>query len=216
MGHVLLVTGWPRRVTRDSFEGIELGNVWPAGAQRVWKLPTIESTRAYSGLHKSEMLFRVDPNTGALILFGELIEKTRQLCRVDNESVEVWQSPSQLRMRPRLDLMTDVLNEMVAQETNWSLKTAVRAVFKSSLVDPTGQDGEILLEELRECWDVAPICTSVVIIFWQRYLEKLALAEGQGEGDFVLSWMPLKADRALPGNLIRFLEESGWNSITSV
>ena len=135
---------------------------------------------------------------------------------IDNEKVEVWQCPSDLRMRPRLDLMSGALKEMMAQQANWSMRTAVRAAFRSSSIDTNSFDGETLLEEIRESWEVAPICTSVVIIFWQRYLEKLAQAEEQDDEHLVLSWMPLMADRTLPGELTSFLETSGWKCLTRV
>lgn len=216
MGHVLLVTSWPRKVARESPEAVDLQAVWPAGAQCVWKVPTVESTRGRRGLHHSEMLLHVDPFTREQFLIGELIQATRELCMIENEKVEVWQSPSELRMRPRLDLMSETLGEMMAQQASWSITTAVRAAFRSSSIDTSSFDGETLMEEIRESWDVAPICTSVVIIFWQRYLEKLAQAEGQADESLVLSWMPLKADRTLPGELTQFLQISGWSCMMSV
>lgn len=216
MGHVLLVTSWPRKIARESPESDALRAVWPAGAQCVWKVSTVESTRGHAGLHHSEMLLLVDPFTRELSLIGEMIKATRQLCVIENEKVEVWQCPSELRMRPRLDLMSQVLSEMMAQQASWSIRTAVRAAFRSSSIDTSSSDGETLLEEIRESWDVAPICTSVIIVFWQRYLEKLAQAQGQPDESLVLSWMPLMADRTLPGELTAFLETSGWNCIMSV
>lgn len=216
MGHVLLVTSWPRKIVRDSPESLELRPVWPAGAPCVWKVSTVESTRGREGLHHSEMLFQVDSFTRELFLIGEMTKATRELCVIENEKVEVWQCPRELRMRPRLDFMSSVLSEMMAQQASWSMRTAFRAAFRSSSIDTDRFDGETLLEEIRESWDVAPICTSVVIIFWQRYLEKLAQAEGQADENLVLSWMPLMADRTLPGELTAFLRVSGWNCVTSV
>jgi len=216
MGHVLLVTSWSRQIARQSPESVDLQAVWPAGAQCIWAVPTVESTRGRAGLHHAEMLLHVDPFTRELSLVGELINATNELCVIDNEKVEVWQCPSDLRMRPRLDLMSGALKEMMAQQANWSMRTAVRAAFRSSSIDTNSFDGETLLEEIRESWEVAPICTSVVIIFWQRYLEKLAQAEGNADEHLVLSWMPLMADRTLPGELTSFLETSGWKCLTRV
>lgn len=162
------------------------------------------------------MLVHVDSFTRELLLIGEMTKATRELSVIEREKIEVWQCPRELRMRPRLDLMGVVLSEMMAQQASWSMTTAVRAAFRSSSIDTDRFDGETLLEHIRESWDVAPICTSVVIIFWQRYLEKLAQSEGQADEHLVLSWMPLMADRTLPGELTAFLEISGWNCITSV
>ncbi|CAE7883049.1 unnamed protein product [Symbiodinium sp. KB8] len=55
------------------------------------------------------------------------------------------------------------------------------------------------LEGVKKCWESAPICTSVVINFWQRYLEKLAchsflqqpdpsLGAGFNPGDKISYW----------------------------
>eukprot|EP00439_Symbiodinium_sp_Y106_P035215 s275_g4.t1 len=140
------------------------------------------------------------------------------------------------------------------------------------------------LEGVKKCWESAPICTSVVINFWQRYLEKLAchsfllqpdpslgagfnpgdkisywdlscgtwvngfvkerVVDGQGDVavayhldikpsanpqyvrrrlneetvatkavDMIRRYVPLKADRALPGDLMRSMQRCYWSCI---
>jgi len=59
----------------------------------------------------------------------------------------------------------------------------------------------------------------VVIIFWQRYLCKLVNDERNGsviESDLILKWMPLMADRVLPGEMLSKFREVGWTSMISV
>lgn len=68
-----------------------------------------------------------------------------------------------------------------------------------------------------------PICTSVVIMFWQRWLCKLAsvLAAQQEtaeetSSDLILQWFPLKADRSLPGPLLDTMLRCGWTKRTVI
>merc|ERR1711967_129789 len=99
--------------------------------------------------------------------------------------------------------------DMVSCEASWSLTTAARAVFKSAKLSRRRD----LLGKVQGYWDSAPICTSVVISFWQRYLCRFAKATGQRETDLILKWMPLKADRVLPGELIETMRKCGWSNI---
>merc|ERR1719313_3283716 len=79
-----------------------------------------------------------------------------------------------------------------------------------------------VLEEIKECWEKEPICTSVVVTFWQRYLVKLAMSFVVSSGDLidpaalVLKWMPLKSDRVLPGELFATLQACGWVMLAQV
>jgi len=95
------------------------------------------------------------------------------------------------------------------------LATAARALLKTAAVSRSkslrnGMSRAQLLRELQDCWDEAPICTSVVVVFWQQYLCMHARATGQQELDLILKWMPLKADRGLPGDLVNAMRRSGW------
>merc|ERR1712070_1180888 len=104
--------------------------------------------------------------------------------------------------------MHEVLAEMKRCEANWSASTAARAFMQmawgSAKLLP-GRSSAELLEEIHSCWKMEPICTSVVVTFWQRYLCKLAMAATMSRGfhvdpaELVLKWMPLRADRVLPG-----------------
>lgn len=170
------------------------------------------------------------------------------------------------------------------------MATGLRAVFQSADVSVSGgrlnkKERKEMLKNLKSCWDAPPICTSVAISFWQRYLVKLAALgvdsapPGQGtpfmEGERVVLWseahqawsdavvvgrntdgcgnllsydldlqsgvdmcrvqrpllarpaekraielilryIPLKADRALPGDLLRVLADHGWVPVIQV
>jgi hypothetical protein len=78
-----------------------------------------------------------------------------------------------------------------------------------------------LLREITRSWASDPICTSVVISFWQRALCKFS--EGvrrvqhtpvevpsPSAADLILRWMPLWADRSLPHALSKTMQTCGW------
>jgi len=88
-----------------------------------------------------------------------------------------------------------------------------RAVLRSATLDEA-PGSNTLLDEIQRCWASPPICTSVVIVFWQRYLCKVAAATGQTEVELILKLMPLKADRTLPGELMAGIRQCGWSIMT--
>jgi len=213
MGHVLVVRGEPEWVSRKWFEEWGVNVAWPGkNVTHIWKVPTIESTRSAVGLHQCDMLVHIRCD-GAFVILGELVytnENTLEFSHIDEEAMEVWQSPAEIRSQLRMDCIRDVLTDMVSCEANWSLTTAARAVFKSAKLSRRRD----LLGKVQGYWESAPICTSIVISFWQRYLCSLARATGQGEADLILRWMPLKADRVLPGELIGTMHKCGWGKVT--
>lgn len=218
MGHVVVVLAAPTRFVRHTNEAAALQAQWPAiDLTQVWRLETIESARGHPGLHRATLLLYVEPRSGRFVLVGEMPHGTQDdvFYIIEKEKVDVWQSPPDLRIRLRADALETVLAEMKASEQSWSLATAARAVLKTAAVHRSkslrnGMNRAQLLRELQDCWDEAPICTSVVIVFWQRYLCMHARATGQQELDLILRWMPLKADRGLPGDLLAAMRRSGW------
>lgn len=283
MGHVLVVTGKPREVLATSAEAGQLASLWPEKAQAVWRIPTLESTRREQGLWEAESVIMVERLGRQLTLVGE-VERDGDVCNFEpHEAVEIWQSPEELRGALRVDLMALVLSDMRKNQASWSATTAARAVLSSAemVEKPTASQ---TLEGVKKCWESAPICTSVVINFWQRYLEKLAchsfllqpdpslgagfnpgdkisywdlscgtwvngfvkerVVDGQGDVavayhldikpsanpqyvrrrlneetvatkavDMIRRYVPLKADRALPGDLMRSMQRCYWSCI---
>lgn len=222
LGHVVLVLSPPTNVLRYSQEGLSLQAVWPdKEVEEIWRVCTLESTRAETGLHEAEMLLYVDRSEGKLILIGEL-QNDGTLVISEHEPVELWQSPAELRSQLRVDLMSRVRSEMKANEASWSHVTVARAVFSSAQLTSgaPGTPPEQTLDMVKACWMREPICTSVVIIFWQRYLYELAASAvdntHQHTLDLILRWMPLKADRGLPGDLLGAMREVGWVTVPQV
>eukprot|EP00746_Dinoflagellata_sp_MGD_P088873 gnl/MRDRNA2_/MRDRNA2_351214_c0_seq1.p1 gnl/MRDRNA2_/MRDRNA2_351214_c0~~gnl/MRDRNA2_/MRDRNA2_351214_c0_seq1.p1 ORF type:complete len:227 (+),score=40.68 gnl/MRDRNA2_/MRDRNA2_351214_c0_seq1:1-681(+) len=120
--------------------------------------------------------------------------------------------------------MSEVLQDMVTHNTRWSELTAMRAVFTSARIVAGASSAETMTKVLQS-WLQRPICTSVIIIFWQRYLCRLAAehAACQSEHvitqlslDWIMRWIPLKADCVLPGDLTDVLSEVGWVRIISM
>lgn len=214
LGHVLLVLQPPVNVLKNSDMGLSLQAVWPSEeVEEIWQVRSLESTRSEQGLHEADMLLYVDRATGQLILIGEL-QNDGTLVLTEHEAVELWQSPADLRGQIRIDLMARVLSDMKANEASWSHVTVARAILTSAQLS-SGPAAETI-EMVRECWKSAPICTSVVIIFWQRYLYELASGQDQHALDLILQWMPLKADRGLPGDLLGAMRTVGWVTVAQV
>lgn len=221
LGHVLVVLGEPRRVERGSVEHTELKLIWPKGERepQVWKVAIIECTRLRSGMSRSEVVLRVDPQSGCLTMIGELIPMSEGEVRLgitDGEPAELWQSPAALRQGLRSDLLIESLEELEAEGGTWSFATAAQALYHRSAKLDDEADSSELLELVQQCWESPPICTSVVISLWQRYLCKFAFASGWDEVDSILHWMPLRADRGLPGELLSTMQRCGWTRMRSL
>jgi len=215
MGHVLVVLSKAQPLPASSPEGSRICKLLQMrSACLLWKVRTLESTRSKSGLHIADLLLRYDGQSGRLVLVGEVSVDGAELSMIESEAVEVWQSPPELRNILRFDLIERVVADMKEQEANWSLATAARALltgFNKSL----NSSNRSSLKEIQDSWDMAPICTSVVIVFWQRYLIRLAkeseFQSGRGQpSQLILRWMPLKSDGVLPGVLIKVMCDCGW------
>jgi hypothetical protein len=252
LGHVMLVLAPPTRICAHSEEAEWLEDAWPKdGASEIWRVRTAESARKRKGLYEANVLLHVEADSGRLTFIGEVLGES---VLTSGEEVEVWQSPVDLRMRLDAKLVDEVLAEMRDQATSWSWATAARAFFASAagggkgsgigylhavggatisgcLEGATGTaSGESKAQFLREItntWASDPICTSVVISFWQRVLCKLAggvgIAGGEGNSlapsslahepaDLILHWMPLWADRSLPHKLRETMQTCGWRN----
>lgn len=212
MGHVMLALAQPVRVDAHSLMARNLAPVWPQGAPCIWRVHTVECTRSATGLHQAEMLVHIDPRSCRMFIVGELSYDHTELSKVDVEAMQVWQSPRLLRERVHPELVQAVLDDMVEHGGQWSYATAARALVLSGSRCVSKEKGA-LLSEAKACWRSAPICTSVVIAFWQRYLCKFAQrfgAENWDPAQLIRKWMPLKADRTLPNTLQQVLRECHW------
>jgi len=162
----------------------------------------------------------VEQNTGKLMLLGEVTLDDEIGMPDTAEPMELWQSPSELRAHLCPELMAEVVDDMRKSLSSWSAATAARAVGVAAWMGSRTLSGnhDKIMQDMGTCWHNEPICTSVVIIFWQRYLCAFANLVNQGRRDdeaiccseMILRFMPLKADRVLPGQLMKTMAASGF------
>lgn len=225
MGHVLVVLSDAQTLPAGLPEGSEIRQLLRLPSTCIlWKIRTLESTRSKTGLHSADMFLKSDDGTGNLVLVGELSIDKNDLSLIDSEAVEVWQSPAELRKDFRLDVMDRVVADMKDQEGDWSLVTAARALLNQGS-DLRRAWNMRSLQEIKDCWEIDPICTSVVVVFWQRYLfricQQATLQDSSGHLKedpikLILKWMPLKSDGVLPGALTKVMKDCGWDRKTQV
>jgi len=216
MGHVLVVLAPPHKAHLCSHALKELGSTCPPESMNeVWSVCTLWGTRNQNGLHVVDMLFRATSRNNRLVCIGEASLDAYKLSVVDNEVVEVWRSPEKLRSQIHAGLIAEVLMDMHQLNASWSI----------SQHDSANVDRHQLMKEIESCWLCNPICTSIVITFWQRYLCKLADHLNKDKShdslciesaDLILQFMPLKADRVLPGELHKVLRSCGWTPAASL
>lgn len=229
-GHVMLVTAPAQCIPAGSSSAREFASVWPqerSGVTDLWAVPIVESTRAEKGLREATLLVYVQQPSGSLVIAAEL-SSDDELAECEDNYVEVWQSPTQLRdltdsCPPHL--ITEVFAEMKKDMrwSDWSELTAVKAALMPATLD-SNCEGLKALAQIRESWAEKPICTSVAIAFWQRLLCKLApllnVGLHQNLADRTMSlirkWMPIRADRSLPSEMSDALHSAGWNKIVHV
>jgi hypothetical protein len=178
----------------------------------LWIVQTGESCRTAEGFQETEMLLYVD-RKGHILIVGE-VTHNRNLIQYDKPAkVQLFCCPPELRSHCSLDTMNDVLAQVRDRQASWSWGTAVRAFLFSADVSES-RDSDDVMKEIKRSWKSDPICTSVVIVFWQRYMCRLAEAHEDSHAmDWILQWMPVKADRTLPGELLSTMEKCGWEVI---
>lgn len=224
MGHVLLVIAPPKCVERHSKQALQYTDMWPnPDVQIMWAVKTLESTREEEGFHESDQLLFTDPRGQFFTVGEEPMLAERGFYKLEEpEEVQLWLCPENLRKGFSNRVMQDVLAQMRTKEASWSWSTAVRALLLSAEV--THQDHkDQVLQSCKKSWTVDPICTSVVIVFWQRYLCRLADitnarqwagCEEIDPASWIVDWMPLKGDRTLPGELMTAMQKTGWTIVS--
>jgi hypothetical protein len=216
MGHVMVVLDAPRQCHPDEaiVQHVRESDFDLEDVPEVWCVRTMESTSSKAGLFETTMIMASQRSSGRLFFVGELTDQNELAILEEVESVEIWQPPSNLRAQMRSGLMEEVIDEMRMHDwASWSLGTAFRALVTANAFQNSVANRGKLLKEIKESWDSDPICTSVVIIFWQKYLCRLAEVSSSHATDHIMRWMATKADRALPGELLSSMRESGWSNI---
>jgi hypothetical protein len=218
MGHVLLALSAPHGVARNSAEAVSFSKAWPNEfVSKIWLVSTIESCRDHEGYHETRYIMYVDLSS-RIWLHGECIQASdgtlSSIVKFEEPAAaQIFQSPAKFRDHFCAEIAQMVLKQMKLTEASWSWGTAIKAyLFSSELATP--RHDPAVMEELEKQWVADPICTSVVIVFWQRYMAELA--QSGAAAHLIYQNMPLKADRALPGELLGTLAAHGWTVIDKV
>jgi len=114
-------------------------------------------------------------------------------------------------------MLMAVVLEVESHRLQWSLATAKRAVLCRSRLSPADYPGEQgarrLAKELRASWEGNPICTTVPIQVWQRYMFAVCGSDVDAAVE-VLRIMPCHGGRTLPSELWQNLLETGlWKEV---
>lgn len=216
LGHVLLVVAHPRQLKRRSPIGEAFEDCWGDGGQNdLYMVSIVECCRNAQGLTENDLVVSID-GSGRILMLGDYsrhgCHQTGDVVLYQNQKeVHVWRSPARFRGQNfRFDVMNTVLEDMRSIEQSWSWSTALRAVFLSSEIS-SEPNKTLTMDEIQNSWEAEPICTSVIVIFWQRYLHKLAALQSIEPHNLILEFMPIRADRVLPGELLSSMLSSGWS-----
>lgn len=208
MGHVVLVVSVARPLNPFSEVGQAFKTYRMDGPNKLYIVNTVECSRSSSGLSESSLIFYTTTE-GRIFACGE-VDGNNVFQFDDCEEMHIWLSKKELRTSNfRCDVMQEVLRNMKTKQQNWSWSTAVRAFLLSGNIS-SGSDASMSLEQIQASWEAEPICSSIVVIFWQMYLHRLAVILHVDPLDMILNHMPLKADRVLPGELLCCLKAQGW------
>lgn len=225
-GHVALVVSTPTFILEDSPEADDIRDDWPElKVWPLWRVTALESTRLTAGINQADLLLYIQEDTGLIELIGE--HNPDGCIEYEREATTIWQAPGELRKHFRIDLMTELVSDMTDVDANWCWATAARAFLLPATISDE-LDSSTVLHEAQEGWAAKPICTSVVVAFWQRYLCTLSehahvASERQvqpnscfGPADLILKWMPLRADQTLPKDLLDAMLRCGWIPVLKV
>jgi len=222
LGQLLLVAATPKSIWQHSTEAHKFRNAWPPGdVPELWKVRTL-SVRRQRDLCIAETLLYVETGTGRFKIAGEITEDLA-IVVFDTEAVEIWQSPTELRQGLRGDLVNDVLEDMTmeSKKAYKAPRPGNRTSTRTRLY-PVRAGTVWTLEDVQASWKSDFVCTSAVIVFWQRYLCKLACAgknldlgeQRRKEVELVCRWMPPRVDGGLPQQLLESMRRAGWAKLS--
>lgn len=145
---------------------------------------------------------------------GDRLSATRR----SGESIQVAFHRDVRRVRLDWKAFHMAIWEVEQQKLQWSLRTAARAVMQGSHIDKDKYTGAVgrtrLAAELRDIWERDPICTTVPIRVWQRYIFSIWDNDDVSAAEEVLRVMPCRGDRTLPSELWRILKETKlWSEV---
>ena len=195
----------------------------------VWMVRVLESTASYHGVSWCTAALAAFPSKPGLYMFGELYDNEVAEGSWDNwwstwppQRFEILQAPAPARCLMTSPGMLDKFQSACIQTkdatrspptSDWSMRTAVVSFFLSPCKSRLRRSPQP--EALKKHWAVPPICTSVCIEAWQRFLLASAATDEQG-CKWILDVVPFRAGRTLPRDFLRVLDERGWRRLTDL
>lgn len=200
-----------------------------APGMTVYSFPTVESSDLERGVDTAwktgHRFVFVDSDTNQLMLLGEMVDGC-DILYVEDEAqpVKVLQHPLRPgRGGPAFDFVAfgKAVTHLSQTSKTWSLATALRSLSSTNEVinaAPYLEDSNArakLFKDLSQSWDTPPICSSVVVKVWQCYFLYACGAERTDAAvQYILQYMPLRCDLALPSQVVQALSRCGWIVMT--
>lgn len=188
-----------------------------------------------SNARRLKLIGEIAEDVGEILMSGEGLElwQTPPELRAQLQRHEEWVITAVLE-----EMRGQVANWSWATAARAVMRSANH--FEASAdPDGDLHDSQGFMEHIQEAWESDPICTSVIITFLQSCLFKIGKAEeahsrasrrlqkgNDSEGNQVTEdesyhelhaganlihkWLPLKADRSLPGDLLETMKGKGW------
>jgi hypothetical protein len=222
--HVILSRGTLRKEDDlATFLDIEPGT-------ELWSCKTIEATQGShdecAWWYHATTYFTRDPE-GAVHLVADCPDDEDVLCVAEKPvSFKVLLHPFRSEFgNPELDydIFHSVIEEGAADSKQYGKMTAVKAwianhmgpglIAKTGVLNPACyqdlKSRQRLLSAVHKSWCEAPICSSVAIKTWQKYLEASSDSPDEAAQNIV-DCMPCLCHRTLPSVLVKTLSSGGW------
>jgi hypothetical protein len=194
----------------------------------IFSCSTIESTAQAQGedvvWYPSQYYIARDRKNGEAMFVADMPHGSNEFEIADPIPVKLLLHPFRPgHLGPPLDLsmFRQSVEECAVGSKAWSLKTAAKGMTRRRKATYVMNDSKYpdpesrveLLDEIHKRWQGKPICTSVIIMVWQRYLE-MAAGGGPDAPDlaaqYILRFMPLWSDSTLPSGLLKELSMCNW------
>jgi len=218
--HVILVkSGW-QEVDQEIFELLDV----PPQSE-VLCCDTIESTQGSVGKetwwYPTKTYFVRDKTNGVLLLVadlppgGEVLEQA-----IDPVPTKILLSPFRPQNGgPELDeaAFLEVIDKAASKSVRYGKRTAVRSVITGifhmesihSENYSTPEMREELLDRIKKSWKERPICATVAVQCWQRYLLKTS-DDNEEALQQIVRYMPHWCHKSTPSALVKSLTTTGW------
>jgi hypothetical protein len=189
IGHVQIIVEQPSKVDPQYVEDMGLSHP----GRDVWSLSTIHSTGLRRGGVCEEKVFVSVKANGELILVGcvevDALKQPLEAKQCDDLQFDIYQAPGPLRACFQRQL-ADRATQLTMTRHEWSLITGARAAL--GVFTSRGRKLQSIptVEEWKQSLEIEPICTTIFIGWWQRYLHLLGNEAEQIEDPTAFGLLP--------------------------